>query len=254
MKNNSNKILISALFALTTASVFLWHSNQPSEEAQQSSTGTIKANEAELNKTALTEEQTGATLTSSPTLIVANTGLSQQNNTPTTSLLDDLFPKSDSAWAWAKVDLDSLEQEMPDNLYWALGAPTTDAALLEQRKESKAYWDKEYGKVLSNTATEKEIRAYYAQKNAVSTDYIKFSTLLLDRYSTVLPDEAYGLQTLARNLHLAQLEEIPRKLAIALELQKSHEKRRNDWLADKEAFEANLSFEREEAQRALGKI
>ena len=252
MKNNSNKILISALFALTTASVFLWHSNKSTEQTEQlitPSTSTL-----ETNKTKPNEEGTKVTTSTSTTSTVINTSSTQENNTPMASLLDDLFPKSDPAWAWAKVDLNSLEQEIPNNLYWTFGAPTTDATLLEQRKENKAHWEKEYGKVLSNTATEQEIRTYYAHKNAISTDYIEFSTLLLNRYSTVLPEEAYGLQTFARNLHLAQLEEIPRKLAAALERQNKHEERRNAWLGDKEAFEANLNAEKEEAQRALGKI
>jgi len=250
MNNKFNKVLIGTSLIIAASTAYLWQLNIPigtttsipladSGSAIDSAEPAIK-----LNK----ETQEGS---SEATGLVNN----MDNNPPfSTSLIDELFPKNDPAWAWAKVDLESIKQEIPDNLYWALGAPTQDAALLERRKENKEHWDNEYGKVLSNTANETEIRDYYAHQNAVSTDYIEFATLLLNRHSKDLPEEAYGLQTLARNLHLARLEEIPGKLNNALERRNSHITRREVWLADKEGFESNLSAEREEALRALGKI
>jgi len=250
MNNKFNKVLIGISLLITASTAYLWQLTKPIDSPVATPlTGfdsTIDSKEPVIN--GKKEEQTRS---NEATRIVNN----MDNKVPfSTSLIDELFPKNDPAWAWAKVDLESIKQEIPDNLYWTLGAPTTDSALLEQRKENKDNWDKEYGKVLSNTATEKEIRAYYAHLNAVSTDYIEFATLLLNRHSKDLPEEAYGLQTLARNLHLARLEEIPGKLNNAVERRNKHVARREVWLADKEGFEANLSAEREEARRALGKI
>ncbi len=168
--------------------------------------------------------------------------------------LEQSFSESDHAFAWAKVDLGALRNEMPDNLYWVLAAPTSDEVVREQRKELKEYWQQQYAKVLSNTATETEIRAYFEHRHQVSSDYIKFATSLLNRHSTDLPERDYHFQVLARNLHLAQLEELPKKLQNALENKARFEQRRNEWLADKSAYEAQLQSEREEALRALGKI
>ena len=167
------------------------------------------------------------------------------------SLKKMLFPEDDAAWAWAKVDIDGLQREMPDNLYWTLAAPTSDEWLLEHRKEVKAHWDKEYGQILSNKATEKQIRDYYAHQHQVSTDYVMFATQLLNRHIKDLPERDVSFQKLARNLHLARLEELPKKLSRAIELRKKHEERASAWLADKEGFEEALRVEREDAQRLL---
>jgi hypothetical protein len=164
------------------------------------------------------------------------------------------FSDSDPAYAWSKVDLEALQSDMPDNLYWLLAAPTSDSVVQEQRKEIKEFWQQQYAKVLSNQATEEEIRAYYEHRNQVSTDYIKFSTSLLNRHSKDLPERDYHFQVLARNIHLVQLEELPKKLQKALENRADFQKRRNEWLADKTAYESQLQAEREEALRALGKI
>lgn len=179
------------------------------------------------------------------------TGPLEQGNFSIASLKRLLFPSDDPAWAWSKVDMDRLQQDMPDNLYWQLAAPTTDAFVLEQREEIKRYWEQEYGQILSNKASEKQIRAYYAHQHKVSTDYVIFATKLLDRHGFDIPEKDYSFQTLARNLHLAKLEEIPKQLARAIELKNAHEARKKEWLADKEAFETNLRIQREEALRAL---
>jgi hypothetical protein len=115
--------------------------------------------------------------------------------------------------------------------------PTTDAALLREREEIRSYWNRQYGKVLSNTGTEQEVRDYYAHRLRLSADSVEFATYLLDHYGDVLPERDVRLLELARELHLARLEELPRNLSDALERREAHEKARQAWLADQERFE-----------------
>jgi hypothetical protein len=110
------------------------------------------------------------------------------------------------------------------------------AQLLAQREEDRAYWEAEYGKVLSNTATEEQVRDYYAHQRMVSSDAIEFSTHLLEHYGDVLPERDVGMLQLAMKLHMAKLEELPRNLQAALERRDDHEQRRNEWLEQQRAF------------------
>lgn len=144
---------------------------------------------------------------------------------------------ADPAVAWSKVDLDAVRAQMPDNLYWKLSMPTKDAALLREREEVRGYWKQQYGKVLSNTATEEEVRAYYAHRQRLSADSVEFAAHLLDHYRDVLPERDLGLLELARELHLARLEEYPRNLSDALERREAHEAARRAWLEDQARFE-----------------
>jgi hypothetical protein len=148
--------------------------------------------------------------------------------------LDDL---ADPAVAWSKVDLDAVRAQMPENLYWKLSMPTKDAALLREREAVRGYWEQQYGKVLSNTATEEEVRVYYAHRQRLSADSVEFATHLLDHYGDVLPERDVGLLELARELHLARLEEYPRNLSDALERREAHEAARRAWLEDQARFE-----------------
>jgi|GEM_PF-1175266 len=203
-------------------------------------------------------EQAPNTLTSQQTLEIPN----NNNSSADSAMLDNnalsmeslkrmLFPEGDPAWAWAKVDIDRLQSEMPDNLYWELAAPTSDEWLIEQRKETKAYWDDAYGQILSNKASEQQIRDYYAHQHQVSTDYVIFATQLLNRHIKDLPERDVSFQKLARNLHLARLEELPKKLTNAINQRNKQEERRAAWLADKAAFEDALRIEKEDAERLL---
>lgn len=78
----------------------------------------------------------------------------QLNGTSESSIFEELFPEGDRAWAWAKVDLEAIEKELPDNLYWSYASPTEDATVLAFRKEQREHWDTLHRKILSNTATE----------------------------------------------------------------------------------------------------
>ena len=160
----------------------------------------------------------------------------RQGNADTPTLWN-LFPANDPAWAWAGVDMQALRRELPDNLYWELAAPTDDQLVLEQRQDNKDFWHKEYGKVLSNTATEQEVRAYYAYRQQVASDYIAFSSHLLQRYGQQLPDRDRRLLELVKRMHSHRLKELPTKLQAALQRREAHAQARAAWLADQAAFE-----------------
>jgi hypothetical protein len=147
------------------------------------------------------------------------------------------FAPGDPAFAWAGVDMDAVRAAMPENLYWKLAMPTQDAAILREREEIRARWNQEYGKVQASTATETEVRDYFAHRRRLSADYVEFTTYLLDHYGEVLPERDVGLLELAREMHLARLEEIPRKLSEALERREAHETARQAWLEEQARFE-----------------
>lgn len=136
------------------------------------------------------------------------------------------------AQAWSNVDLDEVRRKMPDNLYFKLAAPTTDEAVIEERAAERARWNVEYGKMLSGTGTEEEIRAYYDMRARLSGDYVEFTTHLLDNYREVLPERDVALLELARRMHLSRLEEIPRQVEEARERKRKQDEARAAWLAD----------------------
>jgi hypothetical protein len=108
------------------------------------------------------------------------------------------------------VDLDQLRRRLPDNLYWTLGAPTQDEAVLSKRREHDRQSNELYGKVLSTTATEEEIRRYYEDRRRVSEDYMEFAARVLADYGSQLPEEQRGMYELSIELHRARLAQIPR--------------------------------------------
>jgi hypothetical protein len=143
--------------------------------------------------------------------------------------------------SWESVDLEAIRAALPDNLYWKMAAPTTDPEVLRQREEERARWNAEYGKVLSNTATDEEIDAYYAERQKVSEDYLEFIVYLMTNYGYQIPKRDVAAFKLAGEMHLARLEEIPRQIAEAHARREAHEKARQAWLADQKAFEGELA-------------
>lgn len=144
----------------------------------------------------------------------------------------------ESALRWSLVDLDAVREALPDNMYWEMSAPTDDPELRRWREEERARWNREYGKVLSGTATEEEIDAYYALRRRISEDAVEFCAHLTTHYGDVLPERDLGLLRLASRLHRARLEEMPRKMAEALERKREKDRLREAWLADEAAFES----------------
>jgi len=144
--------------------------------------------------------------------------------------------EADLRGPWASVDLEQVRRAMPDNTYWRLGVPTRDPRVLEAREQERAHWNVEYGKVLSGTATEQEIQTYFDYRHRLSADYVEFAEYLLDHYGDQLPERDTRLLELATRLHLARLEEIPRKTEEALERKRKQDAARAAWLADQAAF------------------
>jgi hypothetical protein len=156
---------------------------------------------------------------------------------PSESLVPD-DPLGAEYNGWAAVDLEAVRAAMPNNIYWKMSAPTKDPEVLRQRQEERDRWNVEYGKVLSNTATEEEIDAYYASRDRLYSDYIEFVTHILENYGTSLSLQDLGLLKVAAELNLARLEEIPRQIAEAKERRRAHEAAREAWLRDQAAFQA----------------
>jgi hypothetical protein len=148
----------------------------------------------------------------------------------------EIAPGLDAGGTWDAVDMDAVRDAMPDNLYWKVAVPCEDPRVLEERDAERARWNVEYGKILSGTGTEEEIRAYYDHRARLSGDYVEFTSYLLDHYGTQLPERDVGLLQLARRLHLARLEEIPRKVEEALERKRAQDAAREAWLADQRDF------------------
>jgi hypothetical protein len=149
---------------------------------------------------------------------------------------DPLSPMVDTADAWAQVDFDEIRAAMPDSLYWKMAFPTKDPKLLEERDKIRAEWNVQFGKVQSNTATDEEIDAYYADQQKLSNDYLEFLVYLAQHYGNVVPRGEIGALKLAGEMHLARLEEMPRKIAEAKERHAAHEAARQAWLEEQKQF------------------
>jgi hypothetical protein len=139
---------------------------------------------------------------------------------------------------WEAVDLEEVRKAMPDNLYWKRSMPTKDPKVEEERDAERERWNVEYGKILSGTASEQEIRAYYDYQAKLNGDSIEFTTYLLDHYREQLPERDVGLLELASRLHRARLEEIPRKFEEALERKHKQDAAREAWRAGETDFGA----------------
>jgi hypothetical protein len=137
---------------------------------------------------------------------------------------------------WDAVDMNAVRDALPENLYWELGFPTDDLRVQRDREEQAELWNVEYGKVLSGTGTDDEIRAYFAHRQRVSSDYAELATYVLDHYDNSWPARDAPLLELARKLHLARLEEIPRRLEEGYARKRAQDEARAAWLADEAAF------------------
>ena len=150
------------------------------------------------------------------------------------SMAGDPLLGSDNGWA--AVDLGAVRAAMPENLYWRMGVPTSDPEILRWREEERARWNVEYGKVLSNTATEEEVVAYFEHRDRLASDYVEFITHILENYGESLTLRDVGLLKVAAELNLARLEEIPRQMADALERRKAHAEAREAWRREQALF------------------
>ncbi len=149
---------------------------------------------------------------------------------------DPLSPLVDTADEWARIDFDEIKKALPDSTYWKMAFPTSDKELIAERERIRAEWNTQFGKVQSNTATDEEIDAYYGDQQKLSEDYVEFLVYLAEHHANEVPRSAIGALKLAGEMHLARLEEIPRKIAEAKERRAAHEKARQEWLAEQAKF------------------
>lgn len=149
---------------------------------------------------------------------------------------DPSQPIVDQAEEWARIDFDEIRRALPDSTYWKMAFPTKDEALLAERERIREQWNAEYGKVQSNTATDEEIDAYYGEQQKLSEDYLEFLVYLAEHYGDLVPRSMVGALKLAGEMHLARLEEIPRKIAEAKERHATHERERQAWLEEQKQF------------------
>lgn len=149
---------------------------------------------------------------------------------------DPLSPMADPADEWARIDFDEIRRALPDSTYWKMAFPTKDPELIAERERIRAEWNVQFGKVQSNTATDAEIDAYYAEQQKLSEDYLEFLVHLAEHYGTLVPRSAVGALKLAGEMHLARLEELPRKIAEAKERHAAHAKAREAWLEEQRLF------------------
>ncbi len=107
------------------------------------------------------------------------------------------------------VDLDALRAELPDNLYWALGAPTDDSEILRERKQHQARVTRVWGLIQSNTASLEDIDWFYDHKEQLSRDYLQFTERVLEKYGSELPERDLGLYELSKSMHEHRLRDYP---------------------------------------------
>ena len=142
---------------------------------------------------------------------------------------------------WAAIDLEAVRVALPNNLYWQNAAPSDDARIVQEREAERARWNVEYGKVLSGTASDAEIQAYYQHRQRLSADYVEFTTYVLDHQGPGLSEQDVTLLELARRLHLARLEEYPRQLQVALDRKLEQDRAREAWLAEEAELGADAA-------------
>jgi len=139
-------------------------------------------------------------------------------------------------WVWGDIDLRGVQAAMPDNLYWKLGAPTKDPAVLEAREQEKKQRNEEYGRVLSGDATEEEVNAYYAYRERLSTDFLEIADYMRRQFDSSASDELKGMLELAVKLHTARLAQLPADREAALEHSRAQAKAREEWRKQQEEF------------------
>ena len=137
---------------------------------------------------------------------------------------------------WGDIDLREAQAIMPDNLYWQLGAPTSDPEVLAAREEEKKRRNEEYGQVLSGDANAEQVDAYYDYREQISTDFLELSEWLKNRYAGKVNDEFEGMLDLSVKLHKARLAQIPADRQDAIARSQEREKIREDWRRQQEEF------------------
>ena len=147
-------------------------------------------------------------------------------------VLDD-----ESTPAFASIDLEAAREALPDNLYWETAAPTQDPRLLGDRERAKEHWNDQYGKILSGTGTEEEIRAFFDYRMQLSSDSVRFVDWVIEHQGRDLSEQDLELLHITKRLHLARLAEVPRRMQEALDRKAEQDAAREAWLSEEREFE-----------------
>jgi hypothetical protein len=160
------------------------------------------------------DERTSVARTTQPTgaAPAARTGVAANTNSPPR----DLPSATADGSAAYPVDLEVLRGELPHNRYWAEGAPTSDPEVAKARAARAERDNAELGRIQANEATPAQIRAYYADRRALSRDYLELAERVLARLGDALPERDRGMFQLSADLHRARLTQIDRDEADAL--------------------------------------
>ncbi len=160
---------------------------------------------------------------------------------PEPELHPPLVPEGEGALdeppPFASIDLEAVRAALPDNLYWETAAPTQDPRLLGDRERAKAHWNDQYGKILSGTGTEEEIKAFFDHRMRLSSDSVRFVDWVIEHQGDELSEQDLSLLHVAKRLHLARLEEVPRRMQEALDRKAKQDAAREAWLAEQREFE-----------------
>lgn len=133
----------------------------------------------------------------------------------------------------AELDFSAIRARTPDSLYWLMAAPTDDSEVLAARAREREERNRQYGKVVSNTATVEEINDYYAYRRKLSEDYIEVLQLILDEHGDELSERHSGLFELTISMHTARLAEIPSKIDDALRRKLEYDQAKTEWQKQK---------------------
>jgi type IV secretory pathway VirB10-like protein len=149
-------------------------------------------------------------------------------------LLDDSEPPPK---AFESIDLDAARAALPDNSYWDTAAPTTDPRLLGDRERADQERNAQYGRILSGDASDADIKEFFDRRMRLSSDYVRFVDWVLEHQGSKLSDQDLELLHVAKRLHLARLEEIPRRMQEAIDRKAKQDAARAAWRAEQREFD-----------------
>ncbi len=129
----------------------------------------------------------------------------------------------------APIELESLRERIPDNRYWELHAPTSDVEVARRRAERAREVNELYGKVLSGTGSEEEIRAYFEERRQEHDDAIELAELVLAELAENLTERDRGLWELTIQLHRQRLADMPRRYEDAVARKREQDLKREAW-------------------------
>lgn len=127
------------------------------------------------------------------------------------------------------VDLAALRRAMPDNLYWAQAAPTTDERVLAARAAFERERSRRFGSIEAGESSEKDIDAFFEGQRQLHQDYLDFCNRVLEAYGDLLPERDRGLYELGASMHRDRLAELPSRRAQAIERRRVQDERRRRW-------------------------